>query len=142
MQEKGLHAAGIGEGLEHSTGKQNFLKVVFNVDSLPDVEFARKLEVETLQAFLACINAQEGIQDYVAEYPFPLKFMQIGFISIHHEEGLFSVSNSENELIYRKDNPNQPIGPSIEVHSETYEEAVRILADSSNTHERACPTME
>ena len=128
MRTKGFHAAGIGEGVDHNTGKQNYLKVVFDIEKLPDIDFARKIEVETLQEFLHYINLEEGIQDYVAEYPFPLKFVRIVFISQRPGEGLFSVANFEEELYYDKDDPDKPIGPSIEVHQESYEDAVRILA--------------
>lgn len=102
--------------------------MIFDIDELPDVEFARRLEVETLQEFLRCINSQEGIQDYLAEYPFPLKFIHIGFISRHPEEGLFLVSNYRENLSYAKRNPDNPGGPLIDVHEESFEDAVRILA--------------
>ena len=128
MQAKGLNAAGIGEGIDHNNDKQNYLKVVFDIDKLPDVDFARRLEVETLQEFLHYINSQEDVQDYLAEYPFPLKFIHIGFISRHPEEGLFSVSNNREKLRYTKNNPANPLGPLIEVHEESYGDAVRILA--------------
>lgn len=127
MQAKGLNAAGIGEGIDHINGKQNCLEVIFDIDQLPDVDFARRLEVETLQEFLRCINSQEGIQDYLAEYPFPLKFINIAFLSRHPEEGLFSVWNFRETLIYNKNDPNKPMGPSIEVHRESYGEAVSAL---------------
>ena len=105
MEAKGFHAGGIGEGLDHSNWKQNYLGVTFEMEHIPDVDFARKIEVETIQEFLHYINSEEGIEDYVAEYPYPLKFIRIAFISLNSEEGLFSVSNYESELIYRKDNP-------------------------------------
>ena len=127
MRAKGYDAAGIGEGLDHSTGKQNYLKVVFELDQLPDVDFARKVEVETLQEFLHYINDQEGIQDYVVEYPFSLKFIHVGFISRNPEEGLLMVTNFQEEIYYDERNPDKPISPSIEVHRESYEDALRII---------------
>jgi hypothetical protein len=133
MLKKGIYAVGLGEGIDHSNGKQNYIGVTFNIEKLPSVDFARKIEVETIQECLRYINHEEGIKDYIAEYPYPLKFIRIGFISHHPQEGLFSVSNCENELIYRKDGPEQP-GPSIIVHEESYEEAVRILAEQETKH--------
>ena len=127
MDAKGYRAAGIGEGIDHNTGRQNYLAVTFDIVNLPDVEFARKIEVEALQEFLNYINSEEGIQDYVAEYPYPLKFTRIAFISRHPEKGLFSVANFQDELYYNQDNPNNPTGPIIEIHSESYQDAVRIL---------------
>jgi hypothetical protein len=127
MNAKGYHAAGVGEGLDHSTEKQNYLGVTFDIEQLPNIEFARKVEIETLQDFLNYINLEEGIQDYVAEYPYPIKFIHVAFINKHPEQGLFSVTNCENELIYRKDDPCKPIGPSTIIHKESYEDAVRIL---------------
>ena len=36
MRAKGYRTAGIGEGIDHSAGKQNYIGVTFDVDSLPD----------------------------------------------------------------------------------------------------------
>jgi hypothetical protein len=131
MDAKGYRAAGIGEGVDHSTGKQNYLEVTFDIDGLPDIEFARKVEIEALQEFQRCINSEEGIQDYVAEYPYPVKFLNIAFISKLHDFDLSMVSNFEEEIYYYKDEPGKPLqGPLIEVHRESYEDAVRILQDS------------
>ena len=46
MKAKGYRAAGIGEGIDHSTGKQNYLAVTFDIERLPTITFARKVEVE------------------------------------------------------------------------------------------------
>lgn len=128
METKGYRAAGIGEGIDHSTGKQNYLKVTFDIASLPSIDFARKIEVEALQEFQKYINAEEGIQDYVAEYPYPIKFLNIAFISRIRDVNLCIVSNCAEEIYYCKDEPGKPLqGPPIEVHSESYEEALRIL---------------
>ena len=127
MEVKGYRAAGIGEGIDHSTRKQNYLGVTFDIESLPDVDFARRVEVETLQALQKHINEEEGIKDYVAEYPYPVKFMRIAFISRNPHQGLCSVANCLEEIYYDQNDPDKPIGPSIEIHSESYEEAVRIL---------------
>jgi hypothetical protein len=131
MEAKGYRAAGIGEGLDHSHGtekeKQNYLGVTFDIERLPNVDFARKIEVEALQEFLCYINSEEGIQDYVAEYPYPLKFIRIAFINRHPETGLFSVANCQEEIYYTQDEPDKPMGPSREIHSESYEDAVRMV---------------
>ena len=127
MEAKGYRAAGLGEGIDHATGKQNYLAVTFDIEYLPDVDFARKIEVEALQEFLNYINSEEGMQDYVIEYPYPLKFIEIAFINRHPEKGLFSVANFQDELYYNQDNPNNPTGPTIEIHSESYQDAVRIF---------------
>lgn len=130
MQAKGYRAAGIGEGLDHSGDrekeKQNYLGVTFDIECLPSVDFARKIEVKALQEFQQYINKEEGIQDYVAEYPYPIKFIHVAFISRHRERGLFSVANCRDEIYYHQDEPDKPLGPSTEIHSESYEEAVRI----------------
>lgn len=132
MQTKGFRAAGIGEGLDHSTGKQNYLAVTFDIDQLPDVNFARRVVVETIEEFLHYINSQDGIQDYLAEYPFPIRFIRICFISRCPNKGLFSVSNFRDELSYDQENHANPISPSIEVHRESYAEAIRILTEQKN----------
>jgi hypothetical protein len=53
---------GLGEGLDHSHGRekerQNYLGVTFDIESLPNVDFARKIEVEAIQEFLCYINAE------------------------------------------------------------------------------------
>lgn len=137
MEAKGYRAAGIGEGLDHSHGRekerQNYLGVTFDIESLPDVDFARKIEVEALQEFLNYINSEEGIEEYVAEYPYPVKFLDIAFISRKRDAGLCIVSsNSRAEIYYLKDEPGKPLqGPPIEVHRESYQDAVRILAQQN-----------
>jgi hypothetical protein len=128
METKGFHLAGMGEGLDHSTEKQNYIAVTFTIEKLPNIDFARKLEVETLREFLCCINSEEGIQDYVAEYPYPLKLTCITFISQHPEEGLFSVSNFQEKLLYDQDDPKTPAELLTAIHIESYTDAVRILS--------------
>lgn len=128
MKAKGYNAAGIGEGIDHSTGKQNYLGVTFDIECLPSIDFARKIEVEALQVFQKYINEEERIQNYVADYPFPIRFLKVTFISKIRDKDLCIVSNFENELLYYKDEPGKPLqGPPIEVHREPFEEAVRIL---------------
>ena len=128
MEAKGYRAAGLGEGIDHATGKQNYLGVTFDIERLPNIEFARKIEVEALQEFLKYINSEEGIQEYVAEYPYPVKFLKVTFISKLRDVDLCNVSNFEEEIYYYKDEPGKPLqGPPIEVHRESYEEAARIL---------------
>ncbi|MCC5831974.1 MAG: hypothetical protein JJU12_02905 [Chlamydiales bacterium] len=134
MQAKGYRAAGIGEGLDHSGDrekeKQNYLEVTFDIECLPSIDFARQVEVEALQTFQKYINEEEGIQDYVVEYPFPIKFLNIAFISKIRDKDLCMVSNFREEIYYCKDEPGKPLqGPLIEVHSESYEDAVRILSE-------------
>lgn len=131
MEAKGYRAAGIGEGLDHSGDsekeKQNYLGVTFDIECLPSIDFARKVEVEALQEFQKYINEEEGIQDYVAEYPYPVKFIRIAFISRNPHIGLCSVANCKEEIYYDKNDPEKEIGPSIEIHSESYKDAVRVL---------------
>ena len=139
MEAKGYHAAGIGEGLDHSHGrekeKQNYLGVTFDIERLPNIEFARKIEVEALQEFLNYINSEEGIQEYVAEYPYPVKFLKVTFISKLRDVNLCNVSNFEEEIYYYKDEPGKPLqGPLIEVHRESYQDAIQILE-----REQSCP---
>lgn len=128
MEAKGYRYAGIGEGIDHSTGKQNYLGVILDIESLPTVEIARKIEVEALELFLKYINSEEGIQNYVAEYPYSLKFVKIAFISTSPELGLQMVSNFREEISYDKKNPEIPIAPLITVHEESYQEALQILS--------------
>lgn len=127
MALKGYEAVGIGEGIDHETGKQNYLKVVFNVEALPNIDYARRIEVQSLQDFLYFINSEDGIQKYLVEYPFKIKFIKVSFISKDLQNGLSSVSNFENEIRYRKYKLDESIGPSDVVHEETFEEALKIL---------------
>lgn len=131
MEAKGYRAAGLGEGIDHSNGKQKYLGITFDIESIPTIDFARKIEVEALQEFLNYINSEEGIQDYVAEYPYPLKFLDVTFISKLRDVDFCMVSNFEEEIYYYKDEPGKPLeGPLIEVHRESYEDAIRILNQS------------
>ncbi len=132
MAAKGYRYAGIGEGIDHSTGKQNYLGVTLDIESLPTVEFARKIEVEALELFLKYINSEEGIQDYITEYPYSLKFVDIAFISTSPQLGLERVSNFEDQLSYYKMNPEELISPSIKVLEESYADALQILTQQQN----------
>ena len=139
MEAKGYHAAGIGEGLDHSHGRekerQNYLAVTFDIERLPNIEFARKVEIEALQELQRYINSEEGIQEYIAEYPYPVKFLNIAFISKLRDIDLCMVSNFEEEIYYYKDEPGKPLqGPLIEVHRESYQDAIQILE-----REQSCP---
>jgi len=135
MEAKGYRAAGLGEGIDHSTGKQNYLGITFDIEQLPDIDFARRVEIEAIQEFLHYLNSEEGIENYVAEYPYPVKFIEIAFINKQPLQGLFSVANCQEEIYYRQDGPDGLMGPSIEVHSESYEEAVRILEQGKPSKE-------
>ena len=87
--------------------------------------------MEALQEFLNYINSEEGIQEYVAAYPYPVKFLKVTFISKMRDVNLCNVSNFEEEIYYYKDEPGKPLqGPLIEVHRESYEDAIRILEQS------------
>jgi hypothetical protein len=134
MKKSGLDACGISEGLEINN-KQNLLGVIFEVNHLPDIEFARCMLVNTLHAFLDRLNREEGIDKYLTEYPFPMRYADIGIISRNSNSGLLSVSNIGDWLYYRKKDPNDPNGPLITVHKETYEEAVKIV----NGQKCGCP---
>ncbi len=127
MTAEGYCAAGVGEGIDHKTGKQNCLEVTFDVENLPDIETARKMEVEALQRFLQYVNSEVGIENYVAEYPYTLKGLGVALINKHRDKGLFLVSNFRDKIIYYQDEIDKPMGPSKEIHSETFEEATQIL---------------
>ena len=135
MEAKGYRAAGLGEGIDHATGKQNYLAVTFDIERVPNIEFARKVEIEALQELQRYINSEEGIQDYVAEYPYPVKFLDIAFISKLRDIDLCMVSNFEEEIYYYKDEPGKPLqGPLIEVYRESYQDAIQILE-----RQQSCP---
>ena len=131
MQEKGLTPAGIGEGINHRNNKQNCLEVVFDIDELPSVEFARELIVEALQQFLHTINYTYGIEEYLSEYPFPLKFIQVAILG-RNETGLCAVWNREEMLMYDKHQPGESFNRKT-VCEETYDEALKILAQQKHS---------
>jgi len=40
MEVKGYRATGLGEGIDHSIGKQNYIGMTFDIEQLPDIGFA------------------------------------------------------------------------------------------------------
>ena|ERR1700722_19011741 len=131
MKLKNLQPAGIGGGIDHETGKHNKLKIVFDIEKLPDINYARKIIVETIDEFLHEINNRVEVRDLLSRYPFTLKNIEIAIINVRDREGLKCVYNQGNELNYYKSNPDPNNLQSMDVHSETYEEAVRILSSQT-----------
>lgn len=129
MAKKGYYLGGLGEGIDHDTKQQKYLSFTFTIEQLPDIDFARKVELETIQEFLTSINSEEGIQDYLVEYPFTINYISIAFISTNPQEGIFIAANFEHELYYTKKICLNPYTPSKEIHRETYEEAIHILEE-------------
>jgi len=131
MQSEGINPSGIGGGIDHTNGKHNNLELVFMTSNIPDIESARKLIIKTIDKFLMEVNSNEEIRPFLVEHPFTIKHISIGILSESKRSGLSCVSNYKNELTYRQDNPDLNNLQSMDVHSETYEEAVRILSSQN-----------
>ncbi|MDN3505100.1 MAG: hypothetical protein P0S95_05960 [Rhabdochlamydiaceae bacterium] len=130
-QNKGFSLIGIG-GSELD-GKTTGFSLTFETDKLYDISKARQLLLEMVQQFWKEINSDINLRSYLCEIPFPLKNIRIGVISIvpdanakefenifYCDHGVLVFLKKQGVVVY-----NIPVK-----HVETYEEAVRIEAES------------
>ncbi len=128
MREKRLRFAGISEEVNHDTKKQKLLGVSFYVETLPDVATARKLMIDTINELISRINSNDTYKAYMDIFPFTIENVEITIFSENKKGGLSWATNFTNEISYYDNhvtNPTPTYGP-LKVHSETYEEALKI----------------
>ena len=90
--------------------------------------------------FLNNVNSDPILRPYLIEYPFPSERLSLAFWirdkdlqPITTPEVLYSVQLYKNEIEYntlKKKSPYERDAEKVLMHSETYEEAKRILKDA------------
>ena len=108
----------------------------FQYFHLVNLEEARELLVNAIQVFLRNINENKKIRPYLHNYPFTTKNIEIT-IWIYKPGGsdpeqgsIECITLRRNKLIYRLTAPSK-FAPWPVLHEETYEEALKILAEKS-----------
>lgn len=141
QMEKELHLVWTGDsGMMHEQVEEIGMK--FNAYRRATIEEARALELHVINKLVQAINSHEKIQPYLEERPFTYKRVQVS-ISFKGENGSYSdgtvahVSNApdfavienRNKLFY---DSNDPLDQNydMEIHSEHYEEAERLVKAS------------
>lgn len=129
MQEKGLHACGLG-GREDK-GKIMDFKLSFQYGHVLDVPSARRLIVETISLFVEEINKNEAVRKYLYRYPFTSNDVIVSILpnySILNDKECSSsviVRAYLGRISYCVD--DETVMPLHHLHDETFEEAVKIL---------------
>ncbi len=96
-----------------------------------DISTARKIAIACIDLFTKMINADEQVQPYLHERPFPPSRFDLSLElknldgSWYEGNGVASVVFVRGKLYFTKYNPET--GFSTDLHEETYEEAKRIV---------------
>lgn len=125
---------GIGGGVNHDNGKENYIKISLQRKAAFTVDCARGFIVPYAKRFLEILNNKEGIQNYIDVYPFDMSHFCMSILSQENpdeESCIDMISASENMIYYRFS--NAPGKPPILIHEETFEEAQRIVAEQKQT---------
>ncbi len=134
-QNTKLEMLGITEGVNHDTGKYNLLGVSFKVDDLCDINTSRKMIVTTINDFLLTLNSSSGFEQFFDKYPFPSGSLRISVISKNKSSEINSVTVFNDEITYYHD-CDDLVGPNFEyrkIHTETFDQAVKILTGPEST---------
>ena len=130
-KEKDLSCSGTGGRM---MGDIQAVGLEFQYFHLVNLEESRKLLVYAIQIFLKNINGNKEIRPYLHEYPFNTKNIEIT-IWIYQPDGyepapgnIQCVTLRSNTLLYKIATLNKS-GDWPILHEETYEEALKVLAE-------------
>ena len=130
-----INMGGIIEATHRDDKKYKTMGLCFQVRRPVSKEEGRKLLIDCAEELLSQINTHPDFQQFMHEYPFTVKNIEIvmyvstetGGTIYHPEIAIFSLVNGQ--LCYRTNTPeNRYIFFSKE--KETYEEALRIIEES------------
>ena len=102
------------------------LVLTFYIKGPVHTEEARKILLASIQCYLNEINTDEKIRQYLVEYPFPLKNIELNFIThmekedIRKSNSLASFATFSGRIIYEKLTDTGRLYVDLE---ETFEEA-------------------
>ncbi len=130
LKSKRFRSVGVGGGLDHEVKKYNHITLVLMTEEkIPDLETARLEYIEVTSAFLCYLNSQEQIQDYLAVTPLTIDNIEVGILVRGAVANDFvSISNCGNKIYYSIKETDDEYSPWIDIHEETYEEALAIIA--------------
>ena len=133
VADKGLYPMGIGGGLNHATGKHKKFSITFGTEQkIEDLERARLLLVETIDAFIDFINSKDEIREYLDVFPVTIENVDVGIVRIDAQpQDIVSMSNCRDYLFYRAKNKDPEVIAWDNIHRETFEEAKAALSSNS-----------
>ncbi|NGX49293.1 MAG: hypothetical protein K940chlam5_00891 [Candidatus Anoxychlamydiales bacterium] len=148
QKENNLILSGYGINLNESieTPERNsihkFYVTFFSKEKL-NLNAAREKLIKSIGNFLAKINNDVKIRNYIYEYPFNYKGLHFS-IAFYSEEGkprkekyIHSCTLAENSIYYKIAYPN---GTFKRIHEETYEEALKIVESQKSNKEIKSPS--
>lgn len=133
VQKSGLQLLCLGGRLMNDVEK---IGLGFIIEKYVNVEEARRLYVNYAEPFRQMVNADRKIRPYLHNYPATINELKfsLGFPCDHSQEvcslNIVHVFHANGEVCYFA-------GNSKEIHHETYEEALKIVQDEQQRHQKA-----
>lgn len=138
MRKHNLYAIGSGGGCTLDN-KINLISMVFKYDNILCINFARRLIVESTDALLQLVNSNPDNKEYFEIFPISDAEIYISIIGAlpldNNPDDISGVKIVKGRIRYTIDNFNPPPkkdGPLLTVHSETFEEAKKILHEQQS----------
>ncbi len=120
-KEKKMQLIGIGGAMMHEVEE---LDMDFVISEKLELKQARELMVFTVSLLLKNVNTNEEIRPYLVHYPFTAKDLSIIITSTQYQDTpIIGAFLSFDKIRYKI--PGEPM--SIQIHEETYEEALKII---------------
>ncbi len=120
-KEKKMELIKIGGAMMHEVEE---LDMSFVFSEKLELKQARELMVFTVSLLLKNVNTNEEIRPYLIHYPFTAKDLYICLVSSQDQYNTIDVISSSSGKIRYKIS-GEPM--SIQIHEETYEEALKII---------------
>lgn len=111
------------------------IDLCFSINKSQEIEEARRLVIPIALKMLERINQCDYLQPYLSEHPFPLEKIMVGLCfdkATGKPNRLRSTTfhGSRNIIFY--DTMDEKTYKQIEIHRETFDEAIKILQDESS----------
>jgi len=133
-KDKSLHLIGTGGAMMHDI---QMMMMGFQFYQEVDIEAARELLVYSTEEYLSAINSNEEIRPYLHVYPFTAENVKVEIYfrkPDHHNvsPGQLNIAAvGEGKITYYTETSR--MAPLQQKHEETYQDALKAVASSSNT---------
>jgi len=127
---------GSGGGMMYNV---NNIFLSFHVIKEVKLEEARKMYVEMVSDLLNRINQDEEVRPYLSHFPYTAKGVSIQLVFFSHPdispppENIAIVSMLNGNIRYGINNPKTEL--YVDIHQETYDDAVRIVNSQNQTYD-------
>lgn len=133
QKDKKMQLVGGGGGYSDDINRLSVHYFYYDKLEIPE---ARRLYVRIAQTILKRVNEDLAIRPFLHEYPFTIKCLKI-IVGVMDSNGdwqgnglIASFSNRDDRIYY--DGFNHEKGRFYNIHSETYEEALKKIAEESS----------